>query len=118
MFAVASVGVAGAVALNIVTNKNDAVINSATAPATQTSITLGTEDLNSSAFNFSTHNASAKSTSTGGKVGVGAAVALISFVLLPPPSFQAGRAGNGHSILTLTPAAGLTFGGLSLEATW
>lgn len=50
--------------------------------------------------------------------GVGAAVALISFFLLPPPSFQAGRAGNGHSILTLSPAAGLTFGGLSLEATW
>jgi len=50
--------------------------------------------------------------------GVGAAVALLSVFLLPPPSFQAGRAGNGHSILKLSPAAGPSFGGLSLEATW
>lgn len=50
--------------------------------------------------------------------GAGAAIALLSFFVLPPPADRAGRADDRHPILTLTPSAGSTFGGLSLEATW
>ncbi len=70
-----SFGVAGSLALNLVTNKNEALVNAAST-GTQTLVALGSGDLTLTAENVSTVTANATAAQSGGKIGIGAVISV------------------------------------------
>jgi len=90
--------VAGSLALNLVTNTNEAVIENSATSNPATTLALGGGDLTLTAQNTSGETASATANAVAGKVGIGAAIAVNTATSTSDAEVQDGvQLLNGHN---------------------
>jgi len=103
-----NVGIAGSLALNLISNTNQAEIENTSTSSPATSVALGGGDLTLTAQNTSSQTATATTSASGGKVGVGAAVAVNTSTSTSDAEVQDGVQLSGANNATLMASSNQT----------